>query len=264
MIHAFRIPAASSPSRSRTARRGRRPKSARAQRNSTSTASVLRASTDPASPKSAMPAKVHLGAGLQIRDLGSTTGQQTRATRIDYGSVSARVGRTEDTAECVGQTGGGLLTAAGFGGALTTELPETPSEMVGGDEDGDSGGGEIGAVAIGLAADDLFLERAGNRSTTPLVSGSPTNAKLGVKPRKRLGRGEFPAALEGKTSSRRRPELAAWRSARCAQPPHCRARAATGGMARARAARSGAGVADPRGGDPAQLWLDEADRRIAH
>jgi hypothetical protein len=156
-----------------------------------------------------------------------------------------------------------LLTAAGFGGALTTELPETPSAMVGGDEDGDRGG-EIGVIAIGVAADDLFLKPAGNRSTTPLVSGSPTNAKLGVKPRKRLGVGEFLAALEGKTSSRRRPELAAWRSARCAQPPHCRARAATEGMARARAARSGAGVADPRGGDPAQLWLDEADRRIAH
>lgn len=52
-----------------------------------------------------------------------------------------------------------MISAAGFERALVAEFLKTPFAVVGGDE-GRDGCGEFGAVAVGAAVDDLFLEGA--------------------------------------------------------------------------------------------------------
>jgi hypothetical protein len=74
-----------------------------------------------------------------------------------------------------------LVSAAGVEWTLVADFLEAPIAVVEDDEGGDRGG-QFGAIAVSAAVDDLLFEGAVERSTTPLVSGSPTNAKLGIKP----------------------------------------------------------------------------------
>ena len=75
---------------------------------------------------------------------------------------------------------------AGFERARVAEFLESPFAVVGGDEGGD-GGGEFGAMAVGVAVDDLLLEGAVEAFDDAVGLGLADEGEAGgVKPWKRL------------------------------------------------------------------------------
>ena len=79
-----------------------------------------------------------------------------------------------------------MIIAAGFEGTFVTEFLKAPFAVVEEDEGGDSGG-QFGAIAIGVAVDDLLLEGA--------VEAFDDAVGLGLADERETGREAVKAAL---------------------------------------------------------------------